>query len=92
MREKNQDLANYDATKTDLQSYANLLRKAQKSIVDMFDGIFGDGTANKLFGDEVGFDEVLLTYFEFEDAITKQQNDLADQVNNRYTPDTSERK
>lgn len=69
-----------------LEEYANLLERATFAIMDLFDGIFGNGTANKIFGAEVDdFETVVDAYAEFEAAVESQSLAFAKKAS-RYEP------
>ena len=73
------------ADPSNLQEYVDLLRKACKSIFELFDGIFGDGTANEIFGAECDFNACIDAYGEFETAIKDQAQNFGDKVK-KFTP------
>lgn len=79
------DISDADMRNIGLQGYADLLRRACNSIFDLFDGIFGDGTSNDLFGSECDFEECIDAFGEFEAAIADQANNFGDKVK-KYTP------
>lgn len=87
VQEKYADIEEFQGTGVvDLEKYADLLEKATYSIMDLFDGIFGDGTANQLFGPEVNdFEIVVDAYREFEEAIEVQSIAFSQKAN-RYAP------
>lgn len=75
-----EDIAKADPAKMSLQEYADLLRRACNSIFDLFDGIFGDGTSNALFGEKCDFEACIDAYGDFETAIRDQANKFGDKV------------
>jgi hypothetical protein len=79
------DIADADMSKIGLQEYADLLRRACNAIFDLFDGIFGDGTANDIFGAECDFEACMDAYGEFEAAIADQAQNFGTKVK-KYTP------
>lgn len=75
-----EDIASADMSEISLQEYADLLRRACNAIFELFDGIFGDGTANDLFGSECDFEECVNLYGEFEQAIESQAKGFENKV------------
>ncbi len=75
-----EDIATADMNALSLQEYADLLRRACYSIFELFDGIFGDGTANDLFGSECDFEECIDVYGEFEQAVSAQAQQFETKV------------
>lgn len=86
VEERYKDIAEADPEKMDLQEYANLLRKACGAIFDLFDGIFGDNTANDLFGSECDFEVCIDAFGEFEDAVQSQAEKFGKKVSGRIEP------
>lgn len=80
------DIAAANPEKIGLQGYADLLRKACNAIFDLFDGIFGDGTANSLFGGECDFESCIDAFGEFEDAIQVQADKIGNKISGRVKP------
>ncbi len=73
------------ADPSNLQEYVDLLRKACNSIFELFDGVFGDGTANDIFGAECDFEACIDAYGEFEAAIKDQAQNFGAKVK-QFTP------
>lgn len=80
------DIAAADPAKMGLQEYADLLRKACRAIFDLFDGIFGDGTANDLFGGECDFEACIDAFGDFEAAVEAQAEKFGKKVSGRIKP------
>ncbi|MEG2575889.1 MAG: DUF6673 family protein [Christensenella sp.] len=85
VQKRYEDIAAADPSKMNLQEYADLLRRACSSIFDLFDGIFGDGTSNDLFGAECDFEVCIDAYGEFEQAIRTQAEGFGGRMD-RFLP------
>lgn len=62
------DLANF----TDMDSIADKWEQGTKAFCELYDGVFGDGTSKKLFGDEPYYGLCLEVYYEMLGAIQQQ--------------------
>ena len=62
------DLANF----TDMDSIADKWEMGTKAFCELYDGVFGDGTSKKLFGDEPYYGLCLEVYYEILGAIQQQ--------------------
>jgi len=80
------DIAKVTPEEVGLQEYADLLRKACASIFDLFDGIFGEGTSNELFGSECDFEACVDAFAEFEDGVAAQATAFDKKVTSRIKP------
>lgn len=67
-------------------AYSVLIKESTDVIRHFFDSVFGDGAADKIFGDRIHFGKALEAYAEF---ILQKNNHSADDINaisNRYLP------
>lgn len=63
---------------TNLNNLSEIIKRACDTVYTQIDNIFGEGTSNKLFGDNYSLDEAVITWLEIDKQIriaTEEENE-----------------
>lgn len=88
--QKYQALNRFQEGELSTERYAEILTEGCLAIFEFFDGILGEGTSNRLFGDETDFERCIDAFMAFEDGIQQQASEFGKKLE-RFSPNRATR-